>query len=101
MEENYKVKLADGTELTNLSMNGNNFISNKELSEEMFLNNCSPVIITCGEEEEVHAAMDLIHVTKMGEEYWFALRDLTENELREIKNRSDIEYLALMCDVEL
>lgn len=101
MEETYKVKLADGTELCDLDMNGNNYISKTPISKGIFENNCSPVIISCGEEVEIHPAMDVIHVTKMDQGYWFALRDLTESELRAIKIRSDIEYLALMCDIEL
>lgn len=101
MDSTYKVTLSNGAEITNLRMNGNNFISKVALDASVFEDNCSPVIISDGEKEEIHAAMDLIHVTKMGDEYWFALRDLTESELAAIKTRSDIEYIALMCDVEL
>lgn len=104
MEETvYKVTLANGTEIGNLRLNGNNFISKEEIDESVFENNCSPVIISSGEGEEgeTHQAMDLIHVTKMGDEYWFALRDLSGTELAAIKTRSDIDYIALMCDVEL
>ena len=71
------------------------------INKAVFSANCCPVIISDGEHEETHAAMDLIHLTKMGNEYWFALRDLSSAELAAIKTRSDIDYLALMCDVEL
>jgi hypothetical protein len=82
-------------------MNGNNFISSKKLTEDVFKDNCTPVTIFDGENPETHAAMALIHLTKMSDGYWFALRDLSEAEMSAIKNRSDIEYIALMCDVEL
>lgn len=99
----YKVTLANGTEIENLRLNGNNFVSEGEIDEAVFENNCSPVIIYRGEDEEgeIHQAMDLIHFTKMGDKYWFALRDLSDTELATIKARSDIDYIALMCDVEL
>ena len=41
----YKVVLADGTELTGLTCNGNNFISSKPIERSTFENNMSPVII--------------------------------------------------------
>lgn len=97
----YKVTLADGTELTGLTLNGNNFISRKPIERSIFENNMSPVIITEGNNDELHDSMDLIHLTVMGNETWFALRDLTATELASIKTRSDIDYIAMMCDVEL
>ena len=97
----YKVTLADGTELTGLRLNGNNFISRKPIARSTFENNMSPVIITEGNNDEIHDSMDLIHLTAMGDEMWFALRDLTAAELALIKTRSDIDYIAMMCDVEL
>jgi hypothetical protein len=100
-EKIYKITLSDGTVIENLSLNGNNYISDEEIEKGIFADNCSPVIISDGENEETHTAMELIHLTKMGDQYWFALRDLSEAEQEAIKNRSDIEYIALMCDVEL
>ena len=97
----YTVTLADGTELSNLTMNGNNFISKATIDRSVFEDNCSPVVISDGENEETHAAMALIHLTEMEQEFWFALRDITESELEAIKTRSDIEYIALMCDIDL
>lgn len=101
MSEIYKITLADGTELTGLTLNGNNFISMKPIEKSIFENNMSPVIITEGNANEIHDSMDLIHLTTMGNETWFALRDLTASELAAIKTRSDIDYIAMMCDVEL
>lgn len=97
----YTVTLADGTQISNLTMNGNNFISTEAIARSVFEDNCSPVVISDGENEETHAAMSLIHLTEYEGETWFALRDVTEAELESIKNRSDIEYIALMCDIEL
>lgn len=97
----YKVTLADGMKLTGLTMNGNNFVSKKSIDKSVFDNNLSPVVITEGTNEETHASMSLIHMTKMGDETWFALRDLTDAELEAIKTRSDIDYIAMMCDVDL
>ena len=45
----YSVKLADGTELTNLELNGNNFIA-EVLDKNVFQGNLDRVTITDGEE---------------------------------------------------
>lgn len=95
------VILSDGTEITDLKMNGNNFVSLIKIDEKIFDGNLSTVTIVDGEEETKYNNMSLIHCTKYDSEYWFALRELTDTELVTIKNRADIDYIALMCDVEL
>ena len=50
-EKNYKITLADGTELSNLTMNGNNFISEATIDPGIFQSNCSPVVISDGEHD--------------------------------------------------
>lgn len=100
-EKIYTVTLADGTELSGLRLNGNNFISESEISANVFTGNCSPVVISNGETEETHENMALIHVTKMGDDHWFALRDLSDAELAQMKMQADIEYVAMMAGVEL
>lgn len=97
----YSITLADGTVLEGLKLNGNNFVSLVEVSSDTFEDNTYPVIISDGEVEEEHEFMELVQVTQMGEEWWFILRDLSEEELRNTKVRADIDYIALMTDVNL
>jgi hypothetical protein len=33
--------------------------------------------------------------------YWFALREMTQQELKDIKIEAKIQYLAMMSDIEL
>lgn len=100
-DKTYKITLADGTEIENLRLNGNNFISDVPIDAAQFSGNCSPVIIQEGPNEELHENMELVQVTPMDGEYWFVLRDISEDELSKIKLRSDIEYVAMMAGVEL
>jgi hypothetical protein len=102
MERNHTIKLANGTVLDNLGLNGNNYISTKEVISTIFTTrNCSPVIFSDGETEELHEHMALIHVLKQGSEWWIALRDITEPELETRKVRADIDYIAMMTDIDL
>lgn len=100
-EKLYSVTLADGTAFKNLRLNGNNFISKAPVNAEAFKGNCSPLTISDGENQEVHEHAELVQVTVDGGEYWFVIRDLSPEELRQIKLRSDIEYLAMMSGIEL
>lgn len=96
-EKIYSIMLADGTVLTNLTVNGNNYISQEAVTEEIFNGNCSPITIN----DEVHENMELVQITKMSGKYWFVLRDVPQEELNRIKLRSDIEYVAMMSGIEL
>ena len=58
-------------------------------------------MISDGEHDETHENMELVQVTEVNGQSWFVLRDMTPKELEQAKIKSDIEYLAMMCDVDL
>ena len=97
----FKITLADGTALEGLTLNGNNYISDKKVTEDTFLNNLSTVTISDGEHEEVHENMELVQITKVGTAYWFVLRQLTAQEVADLKTQANIEYIAMMADIDL
>lgn len=97
----YTITLADGTVLENLRLNGNNFISAAQLTQDVFQDNLSPVIISNGETEERHENMALVHLTAYKGERWFTIRDLSPEELWKLKMEANMEYIAMMGDVEL
>lgn len=100
-EKIYKITLADGTVINNLTMNGNNFISNEAIKASIFEANCCPVTINDGTSEEVHENMELVQITSVEGKSWFVLRDLTEREITTAKMQSDIEYVAMMSGINL
>lgn len=100
-EKIYKITLADGTVIENLRLNGNNYISETELTADMFLGNLDKVIVNDGERDTVYENMTLVQIVKYDEEYWFVLRTMTKRELQDLKNRADIDYIAMMTDVEI
>lgn len=103
MEEKiYKITLGDGTEISNLKLNGNNFISTEKIEESVFADNCSPVTISDGTTETVHPNMELVQIVEqIPGEYWFVLGDISEEEFARTKMQSDIAYIAMMSNVEL
>ena len=101
MNDTYRIVLADGNEIGNLRLNGNNFISNVPVDKAVFDGNLAPVTIYKGLIPEVHEHMELVQITRMGNEHWFVLRDISQRELNEMQVRADIDFLAMMTDVEL
>lgn len=96
--ENITIALSNGTELTGLELNGNNYISPEKLTEDTFADGLSPVVIN-GEEHEQMALVQCIQ--HADGRTWFILRDATAEEVAQAKLRADIDFLALMTDVEL
>lgn len=99
-EKIYTITLEDGTLLEDLRLNGNNFISDKKIDASVFDGRLGRVIINDGESDEIHTNMALVQVDKMGDEYWFVLRDVSAEEIANAKLRADLDYLAMMTDIE-
>lgn len=101
----FTIILSDGTRLENVEKNGDNFISKTEITSEMFENNISPVTIIENIDNETytenHEHMSLDQLIQENGEWWFVLRDLTNRELKDLKFRADIDYIAMMTDVEI
>lgn len=96
--ENITIALSNGTTLTDLEMNGNNYISPEKLTEDTFADGLSPVVIN-GEEHEQMALVQCIQ--HADGRTWFILRDVTAEEIANAKLRSDIDFIALMSDIDL
>jgi hypothetical protein len=78
----YSIKLADSTELKGLELNGNNFISDTIIDDEVFKNNLDTVTITITNEEgsTIYNDMKLVQNKVYGTQSWFILTEKTEDE---------------------
>lgn len=105
MEKSWKITLSDGTQLANLRLNGNNFVSETELTDDYFKGKLSKVIfegIVEGKEFRQECEhMELVQIVRNKDGYYFVLRKLSEEELYKIKTQADIEYLAMMTNIDL
>ena len=97
----YTMVLSDGTIIENLRKNGDNYISASKLTADMFEGKLSEVTVKTSEDEVVMENMDLVQITEMDGEYWFVLRQFSATELAMAKMSSNIDFLAMMQDVEL
>ena len=97
-----------------MELNGNNFVSKKEITADTFRGKLSKVTITGDAEADeagligTHGHMELVqiaHYTQathgMEDGYYFVLRDIPAAEFEALRNRGDIDYIAMMTGVEL
>ena len=96
MEEKfYNMTLADGTELRNLRLNGDNYISSVEIFESTFEGKLSEVTITSGDEVEVLHDVELIQISHYSDGWYFVLKEMTPAEKRERDREEEITNLQL------
>ena len=76
----YKITLRDGTELDDLELNGNNFISEKVIDDSVFNGNLDTVTISNGETTETYTDMKLLSNRVDDGKSWFVLGEKTEQE---------------------
>lgn len=98
----FTVKLSDGTELKNLTLNGNNYISEEEIEYSVFENNLYHVEITDEETGSKTVMTDafLAQIRQYGTEWWFILAEKSQDEKEKELLHGRIEELE-DCILEL
>ena len=98
----FKLILADGTEIKNLTRNGDNFISDTKVDESLFAGNLTTLTITDGEDVTIEMNnAELIQQIEYQGKYWLCFRELSERELKDMALESQIQYLVMMTDVDI
>jgi len=97
----YSIKLADGTVLDNLTLNGNNFISDTLIEESIFDNNLSTVEISDGTVTSIYNNMYLIQVTVFQGKWWFVLAEKSAEQVEKELLNSKISELQQIIDTML
>ena len=110
MEETrtWTVALADGTLIENLTLGGNNFQSETEITADIFDGNLSEVHISasdgdmtgCAYSDTLHNA-ELVQITPAEDNPDGILRELSEDELFKMRVRAQLDYLAMNSDIDL
>ena len=107
MAETFTITLADGTQIAGLELNGNNFISKNEIKSETFNGKLSKVTITGDSLKDSagligeHTNMELIRCEyDKGLDGWaIVLRELSAEELRELRIDARLDYIEMMEDL--
>ncbi len=108
----YRIKLNDGSEVSELKLVGNVFQSEHELTFGMFAGKLSPCEITGkseeGEDEDgermycgAHDILKLCYVRKRNGKWEVGLSEYEAHELAMLKLRGDVDFVAIMSGIEL
>lgn len=89
----HTITLSDGSRIENLKMNGNNFISPRELKKEAFEGKLSTVTIEDGESEVVYEDMELMALQQYDDGWYFVLTQKSPAEKAREKYAKDITDL--------
>jgi len=94
----YTIKLYDGTLLENLELNGNNFISDKIIPDDIFTDNLNEVEISDGENTHIYNDMMLAANRVIDGKSWFILAEKTpeQKEKEELENNISDIYATLI-----
>ena len=88
-----EVELADGTKITDLRTNGNNFVSDTPIEDSVFEGNLSTVKITTPEGVTEYKDLKLVQNRQFGDVYMFVLAEKTPAE------KEKEELLQLIADL--
>jgi len=88
-----EIELADGTKITNLRTNGNNFVSDTPIEDSVLEGNLSAVKITTPEGVEEYQDLKLVQNRQFGDVYMFVLAEKTPAE------KEKEELMQLLADI--
>lgn len=103
METNqtYTIDLGNGEVLKNVTINGNNYVYDEDISEETFEGMETVTIEDSeGNVQTLNSAV-LVALSKYPEGWYFVLRELTEEEIRQATNDAQILFTAIATDTLL
>lgn len=98
----YTITLADGTELSELSINGNNYVSPTKVDESVFEDNCSPITFTDEKGEQVvYNNGVFVQQAHYKDGYYLSFRDKSPDEIANEDLNAKIDYIAMMQGIDL
>ena len=86
----YKLILADGTELTGFTKNGDNYIRKEKVDESVFKDNLSTLEITDGEETITMHNAELNQQVEDADGFHICFRELSAQELQNKVTESNV-----------
>ena len=105
----FTITLADDTQISGLGMNGNNFVSKTEITEEMFKGKLGKVTITGDAEADTtgligeHHNMELAQIAYYTQAvhgcddgWYFILRDISAAEMEKLQLRADVDFALML-----
>ena len=98
----YTITLADGQQIRNLELNGNNYISKRHVDESIFTpTNLTRIAISDGKNEEVYENMAISNFWTQEDGTHIIFRELSYYEKMMTALEAKLDFVAMMTDVEV
>ena len=96
-----KIILNNGNEINNLTLNGNNYISDNTLLNDIFADGLSIVTVVDGDISTEYKNMKLIQNIVLDGKSWFILAEKTEEEILKERLKSTEDALMILMDLQM
>lgn len=96
-----KIILNNGNTVENLTLNGNNYISDDILSDDAFADGLSIVTVVDGDNSTEYKNMKLIQNIVIDGKSWFILAEKTEEEVLKERLKSTEDALMILMDLQM
>ena len=96
-----KIILSNGNVIDDLTLNGNNYISDDILSDDTFADGLSIVTVVDGDNSTEYKNMKLIQNVIMDGKSWFILAEKTEKEILKECLKSTEDALMILMDLQM
>lgn len=92
------IELSDGTVIQDLEINGNCFISENNIKNELLTDGMLSKIMIDG---VTYKNITLVRKWVQDNKTWLALRQKSEDEIWKEQYKSNLDYIAMMSNVDL
>ena len=96
-----KIILNNGNTVENLTLNGNNYISDEIISDDIFTDGLSIVTVVDGDISTEYKNMKLIQNIVLDGKSWFILAEKTQEEILKERLKSTEDVLMILMDLQM
>ena len=96
-----KIILNNGNTVENLTLNGNNYISDEIISDDIFTDGLSIVTVVDGDISTEYKNMKLIQNIVLDGKSWFILAEKTQEEILKERLKSTEDALMILMDLQM
>lgn len=96
-----KIILSNGNVIDNLMINGNNYISEKIISDDIFNHGLSIVTVVDGDNSTEYRNAKLVQNIVIDDKSWFILAEKTEEEILKERLKSTEDALMMLMDLQM
>lgn len=100
-EKTYNIELASGKKFENLRLNGNNFVSIEEITENDFDNLTTVIITDSNGGEQVLHNVELLQIQQYEDGFYFILEEMPVAKVKAMATEAQILFTAMATDTLL